>query len=295
MDVISNIGEIETRMPSGMEFGERLKWLGGEELVERDFVADHSAGVANFSRALAEAVGFTPAEVDEIRTAARWHDIGKLAIPDAVLRKPGRLDADELALMHEHARAGERLLGAAAPAIMKDVAAFHHERYDGHGYEKLKGEQIPLAARIVNIADVHDALIQVRDYKKGMPEEDALIIMTNDAETPGFGRRAFDPYLLRRFVAMRLEDPSFRPSAENRAALQAYSRTDPMDDVPGGWESNGGWHVKATGHRIRYSTAGNGNRKVSEMRGPSGEVLFMGGTLSADAEATAEREDAPRM
>lgn len=295
MDVNGRIDGIEAGIPRGTDFEGRLALLEKAEKEERSFVADHSQGVATFSADLAKSIGLGKVEVSEIEFAARWHDIGKLAIPDEILRKPGRLSESEISVMKRHAQAGHALLGAEAPRLMKDVAAYHHERYDGFGYEGLKGEEIPLAARIVNIADVHDALIQERDYKSGMPEEDALMIMTNDAASPGFGRRAFDPFLLRRFVAMRLKDPSLAVSPENRVALDEYAASSPMEDIPGGWRENGGWHVKATGHRIKYETAENGNRRLAEMRGPVGDLQFTSCGHSNVAEATAEREDAPRM
>lgn len=295
MDVQEQISEILAGIPEGSSVERRLDILGGAEKRERPAVAAHSSGVARNAGALAFFVGFSEAEAREIMMAALWHDIGKLAIPEEVLTKPGRLDEEEAAVMRLHARAGETLLGEDAPAMMRDVAAFHHERYDGYGYEGLKGEEIPLAARIVNIADVHDALLQAREYKKSMPEEEALAIMTNDAESPGFGRRAFDPFLLRRFVAMRLQDPSLAVSKENRESLEAFAKSNPMEDVPGGWEANGGWLVKPSGHRIRYVRASSGNRRMEEMRGPTGDLQFTARGPSAVAEAPYHAEDAPRM
>lgn len=295
MDVGKRIAKIEARIPRGSTIDERLVFLSGLESRERTSVTVHSSGVARNAVALAENLRLDEAEVLKIQEAAILHDIGKLAIPEAILGKPGRLEPDEMAVMKQHAMAGYQLLGDDAPGWMRDVARYHHERYDGNGYERLKGEAIPLYARIVNIADVLDALVQERDYKKGMPEEDALVAMTNDVPSPGFGRRAFDPFLLRRFVSMRLASKDFAVSPENRAALEAYARTPPMDDVPGGWAENGGWHVKPSGHRIRYFIAENGNRKMLEMIGPTGHVQFTSGLKGHDAEAEAAAEDAPRM
>jgi len=295
MDVQERIEEILATMPADAGWERRLALLGGAEKRERPAVAVHSAGVARSSHSLALAVGFSEAEAMEVMKAALWHDIGKLAIPDEVLKKPGRLDDEEAAVMRKHARAGEALMGEDAPQMMRDVAVFHHERYDGYGYEGLKGEEIPLAARIVCISDVHDALLQAREYKKALPEEEVLAIMINDAESPGFGRRAFDPFLLRRFVAMRLQDPSLAVSTENREALESFVKSNPMDDVPGGWEANDGWLVKPSGHRILYGRAENGNRRMEEMRGPTGDLQFIARGPSAVAEAPYHAEDAPRM
>jgi len=295
MVVENGIAEIESRIPDGFDTEMRLALLLGIERRQRLAVTEHSSGVARNAVALAKNLRLEDYEVEELREAAILHDIGKLAIPDSILRKPGKLDPDEMAVMKQHAMAGYRLLGEDAPRAVREVARFHHERYDGHGYEGLKGENIPLYARIVCIADVLDALTQERDYKRGMPEEDALIAMTNDVPSPGFGRRGFDPFLLRRFVSMRLASEDFVASPENRATLEAYARTPPMDDVPGGWEENEGWHVKASGHRIRYCIADSGNRKMLQMRGPTGHVQFRSGPKGNDVEAVSEAEDAPRM
>lgn len=295
MDIEASIADILARIPDGAGITERLAALSGMERTERLAVTVHASAVARNAVALAADLGFSNGEIEELQAAAVWHDIGKLAIPEGLLKKPGKLAPEEMAAMKRHAMAGYLLLGSEAPQPMREVARYHHERYDGNGYEGLKGEAIPLYARIVNIADVLDALVQERDYKKGMPEEDALIVMTSDIPSPGFGRRAFDPFLLRRFVSMRLAAKDFAVSADNRAALELYVRTPPMDDVPGGWAENDGWHVKPSGHRIRYCVAESGNRKMLQMVGPTGQVQYTSGPKGHDVVAVAEAEDAPRM
>jgi response regulator RpfG family c-di-GMP phosphodiesterase len=267
------VERILTKVPRG-GFDERLRYLAGLEAVDRSEVSSHASGVADTSRDIAKALAMTPDEVTEIREGARWHDLGKLATPDAVLKKPGKLTPDEGAVMREHTEAGVRLLGTDAPQHMLDIAHYHHERYDGHGYHGLKGEEIPLAARIVNVADVHDALIQKREYKSPMPEEDALMLMSGEAKAPGLGRVAFDPIILRTFVAMRLSDPTFRASDENRATLQAFAASDPMADLGGDWKGNDGWHLKKSGHRIRYEEPFiGGAKRMVEMLDPAGREI----------------------
>jgi len=267
------VEDIVKTMPSFAEFSERLAWLADRESATRDDVSDHCEGVAHFAALLATETGMSVEEIEAVRSAARWHDIGKLATPSEILRKPGRHNPDEAGIMRQHARDGLKLLGDDAPENWKDVALYHHERYDGHGYEGLKGEDIPFAARIVSIADVRDALVKERPYKKSMSEEKALFLMISDGEAPSVGRRAFDPYLLRVFVSMRLRDPALIVAPEARATLSAFAGSDPMSDIPFGREGNGGWVVKRSGYRIRYETADNGNVRMTDLRSPTGKVL----------------------
>lgn len=240
------------KVVAGLNFEQRLLKLMDMEQIDRADVREHSFGVAEYSGQLARWVGFSESDVEVIRTAARWHDIGKLTTPHSVLRKPGRLDDKEREIIKEHTRAGEKLLGDDAPKIFRDVILYHHERYDGKGYEGLKGEDIPIEARIVTIADTHDALIKARDYKPGMQEVEALKLMTEDNPSPKFGRRGFDPYLLRAFVGMRLLEIAPKISDLDRGTLSAFAKSNPMSDFRNGRDDNDGWVIKATGHRLKY-------------------------------------------
>ena len=140
--------------------------------------------------------------------AAPLHDVGKIAIPDAVLNKPGRLDEKEFALMRRHTVEGAAIIDMALQGISgssyldvaRDVALYHHEKYDGSGYMAgLKGEQIPLSARIMAIADVFDALVSKRSYKEPFPYEHAIAIMKE-----GRGKH-FDPKLLDIFLSQGIQ------------------------------------------------------------------------------------------
>lgn len=125
--------------------------------------------------------------IDLLHRAAALHDIGKVAIPDRILLKPGRLDEKEFELMKSHTVHGrnaianaERILGSPDPFLQlaREIALSHHERWDGNGYpEGRRGEDIPLSARLMAIADVYDALISSRPYKAGMPHEKAVEIL----------------------------------------------------------------------------------------------------------------------
>ncbi|MBV8036671.1 two-component system response regulator [Roseateles sp.] len=134
----------------------------------------------------------TEAAIDELAKAAPLHDIGKVAIPDGVLLKPGRLSPDEWRVMKTHAehgadllqRAIDRLGDDAGPMLTfgKQIARHHHEKWDGSGYpDGLAGEAIPLAARLMAVADVYDALISVRPYKKAMTHDEALTFIRGGA------------------------------------------------------------------------------------------------------------------
>ena len=160
---------------------------------------DHTLRVAKFSRMIAERLELSRQECDSIYLASPLHDIGKVAIPDGILLKPGRLDDDERATIETHAEIGERILRGSASDLIRlaaQIAGGHHERWDGKGYPRgLSGESIPLAARIVAIADVFDALTTERPYKKALPVAGALAIL--EAERGNH----FDPTCLDAFLS----------------------------------------------------------------------------------------------
>ncbi len=135
--------------------------------------------------------------------AAPLHDVGKIVVPDEILKKPGKLTEEEFALMKRHASEGGRIVrevlsGVADSeylSVTEEIAACHHERWDGTGYPAgLKGEDIPLCARIMAIADVYDALTSERCYKKAMPPEEAIKIIKEESGTH------FDPKLVDIFL-----------------------------------------------------------------------------------------------
>ena len=140
------------------------------------YTAGHSRRVQQLALAIGRELGLSQAELDVLGHAALFHDIGKLAIPDAILLKPASLTSDEWALMQRHADEGARIidrlgfLGDAVPAIRH-----HHERFDGTGYpERLSGEEIPLGARIIHVADALDSMLTTRIYRAARPPAEAL-------------------------------------------------------------------------------------------------------------------------
>ncbi|CAM5274394.1 HD-GYP domain-containing protein [Rhodanobacter lindaniclasticus] len=137
---------------------------------------DHSDRVTRMATGLARLAGVRGKALRNLSFGALLHDIGKLALPDAVLIKPGKLDDEELAVMRQHPRLGHELLQRVDfLRDAGDIPHSHHERWDGCGYPQgLRGEEIPLAARIFSVVDVWDALITARVYKPAWPESEVL-------------------------------------------------------------------------------------------------------------------------
>ena len=162
--------------------------------------------MAHVAGLIAEGLGMTEEEARLIELAAPLHDIGKIAIPDEVLLKPGPLDSQQLSVMRRHPRIGHELLGGSQNRFIQVgalIALRHHERYDGSGYpDGLVGEEIPVEARIVAVADVFDALISPRPYKGPWSIDDALAYLKEQSG------RLFDPQCVQALVdnRPRLED-----------------------------------------------------------------------------------------
>ncbi len=131
--------------------------------------------IRHYSVALALELGLPEHEAEAIGSASAIHDLGKLNLPDDVLMKPGALSEDDWERMRQHPLNGERLIGDSPRfGLERAVARWHHERWDGTGYpDGLSGEEIPLAARIVAVADAFDALTTVRPYKRAWAIEEA--------------------------------------------------------------------------------------------------------------------------
>ena len=160
----------------------------------------HVIRMSHFSKLLALAAGHSPAWAEDLLNAAAMHDVGKIGIPDAVLRKPGPLDADEWATMRRHPEIGVEIIGEHPSGVLqlaREIALAHHEKWDGSGYPRgLAGEAIPLSARIVAIADVFDALTTRRPYKEPWPVQEA---MNHIAAQAG---KHFDPALVALFAPL---------------------------------------------------------------------------------------------
>jgi putative two-component system response regulator len=179
----------------------------------------HVWRMGRYAAALAEALGWPPQAVTDIRLAAPMHDVGKIGIPDRVLGKRARLTDSEFGEVQDHALIGAEILaGSGIPLIemAHDIALYHQEKWDGSGYpEGLAGKAIPEAARIVAIADVYDALLNKRCYRPAKSEEEALRIMRAERGTH-FDPEVLDCFLriLPKFREIRLAFADEEPPAE---------------------------------------------------------------------------------
>ncbi len=167
------------------------------------YTEGHSRRVAEYARDLARFIGQKPEFVDLVFRSGTLHDVGKIGVPDAILKKPGRLDPEEQAIMETHPVLGE-LIALKAPQLQPLLPGVrhHHERFDGKGYpDQLAGEAIPLVARILAVADTYDAMTSDRPYRKGLAVEIALGEIAKGAGSQ------FDPGLAEAFVRMRKSRP----------------------------------------------------------------------------------------
>jgi two-component system response regulator RpfG len=159
---------------------------------------NHIVRMAKYARLIAEELKLTAMECDEIEAAAPMHDIGKIGIPDQVLLKPGRHTDEEQAIMRRHPLIGHEILADSPSRYLQMgsvIALGHHEKFDGSGYPRgLSGEDIPLPARIVAVADVFDALMSSRPYKRAWTLQEALDYLKAESG------RHFDPACVRAFV-----------------------------------------------------------------------------------------------
>ncbi|MGH9884632.1 MAG: HD-GYP domain-containing protein [bacterium] len=170
---------------------EVLERLAMATEMRDDLTGDHTRRVGQLAGELAELVGEPPDRVEFIRRAAPIHDIGKIAIPDSILHKPGALTADEAAIMRTHTTIGASILAGGDNELVmtaERIALTHHERWDGLGYpNRLAGDAIPLEGRITAIADFFDALTHDRPYRLAVPREFVLLDIERGAGTQ------FDP------------------------------------------------------------------------------------------------------
>lgn len=180
----------------------------------------HVLRMSHVAHALALAIGCSPNWADDLLHAAPMHDVGKIGIPDAVLLKPGPLTEDEWHTMRQHPLIGAEILGHHNSTILqmaRSIALTHHEKWDGTGYPYgLRGEDIPLGARIVALADVFDALTSERPYKRAWSVDEALAHIQSQAGLH------FDPNLIAPFIALR-------PQLE---AIRARWQDEPIDPMP---------------------------------------------------------------
>jgi HD-GYP domain-containing protein (c-di-GMP phosphodiesterase class II) len=157
----------------------------------------HSTRLAEWGMRVGQELGLEESELQNLEVAALLHDIGKVGIPDAILRKPGRLDPDEYALMKKHSEYGWAVLRM-LPGFERAALDIlhHHESFDGNGYPAgLKNTEIPVVSRIVCVIDAFDAMVSSRPYRKGLPYEEAVRRLNEASGTQ------FDPAVVRTFLS----------------------------------------------------------------------------------------------
>lgn len=190
---------------------------------------NHVARVATYTELIAKGLGFDDAEARQLGLASTMHDVGKISVPDAILLKPGPLTPIERAEMELHADRGRRILEGSSSRMIQlaaEIAATHHERWDGSGYPwGLRGEAIPLSGRIVAVADVFDALTSSRPYKSAWSREDATAFIAHQSG------KHFDPRCVAAFVSMN-DKPVALDAFEAAAAARAESaKGEPAEDA----------------------------------------------------------------
>ena len=177
---------------------EMLRRLALAAEYRDDNTPEHMERVAALAARLGRRLGLSELAITHIRHAAPLHDVGKIAIPDSILLKPGRLSAAEFEVVKTHAEAGARVLAEGESELLEvaeSIARSHHERWDGTGYpDALAGADIPLVGRLVHVADVFDVLVHERPYKEAFSVEDAA------AEIEGGAGTQFDPEVVEAFA-----------------------------------------------------------------------------------------------
>src|SRR5574338_22905 len=161
------------------------------------YTLGHCDRLSRYAVALGEALGLDPEMLRALRLGGYLHDLGKIAVPDGILLKPGPLDPVEQERIRAHAGAGSDLvIGLHSMELVRPIMRHHHERWDGSGYpDGLKGEAIPLGARIISVVDVFDAVREDRQYRKGLTRDEAIHLIMEGSGTQ------YDPRIVGTFIA----------------------------------------------------------------------------------------------
>lgn len=175
--------------------------------AKEPYLKGHSEGVSHFAVKIGEEIGFSSEELNFLKLAGLLHDIGKIGVRDSILNKPKSLSLSERKEIQEHPVIGTKILQpvSALTAVSK-IIYYHHERWDGKGYpEGIRGEKIPIGARILGIADAFDAMISERIYRPALSLEEAKKELMENASLQ------FDPYLTKVFLEILAKDNSYQP------------------------------------------------------------------------------------
>ncbi len=219
LSLLGMAGQVEQLKNENRQISEQAAKIILKALDAKDsYTFGHSMRVAYFSLVTGTEAKLSSSEMYELELSAIFHDIGKIGTPDAVLNKPSRLSEAEFQIMKQHPEQSWEILKD-YPQFEKIAsnARFHHERFDGKGYPLgLKGEEIPLAARIILIADTFDAMTSTRPYRKGLPYEVAF------DELIQFSGTQFDSNLVKMFIsgmkqeALKNEEEFFIPLMDKK-------------------------------------------------------------------------------
>jgi putative nucleotidyltransferase with HDIG domain len=195
--------------------------------IRDGYTRTHSHLVSELSAAVARGIGLSAAEVGRISVGALLHDVGKIGVPDAILAKEGSLSPEEWDRIHEHPVLGKQILEQAPELTDVTPLVFHHqERYDGTGYPgRLQGDDIPLGARIIAVADAYHAIISDRPYRSRRTHSDAV------RELRRCGGAQFDPHLVQTLLNVFETDDKARallPQEELEEAAEPTARPSPL-------------------------------------------------------------------
>ena len=196
-EIVKKINNVEILNHNNLM--EMVTSLAGAIDAKDPYTKGHSTSVSRYSEALARTINMPEHDVERIKIGAMLHDIGKIGIPESVLKKPGKLTDEEWEIMKQHPTIGAEKVLAPNEALREfiPIVKHHHERLDGKGYpDGLKGDEIPLEARIVSVADAYHALVSDRPYRKGMSIEKACSILQE-----GSGIQ-WDSDLVRQFISI---------------------------------------------------------------------------------------------
>ena len=215
----------------------------------------HIRRVQTYAARMAKAVGLSPSEIQCVKTAALLHDIGKLAVPEHILSKPGPLTQEEFQKIRIHPEVGAEIIAAVPfPYPVAPIILSHHERWDGKGYPQgLKGEQIPIGARILTIVDYFDAITTERPYHKALPHDSAVGLLRHESGL------ALDPTLVRVFIELLpalVAEADAEAEAEAKHALLARSvegHVAPVEGVMPSVTPNNAFENIALAHREIYA------------------------------------------
>ena len=196
-----------------------------------DYTAGHSRRVSEYSCAIAQTMNLPGEEIDIIRIGGLLHDIGKIGVPDGILRKPGKLTAEEMALLRRHPTIGRRILeGVRGFQAYLPIVELHHENWDGSGYPlQQAGNKTPLCARIVHVADTYDAMTTARVYRPALTHDDAL------NELRRFSGIQFDPDVVQAFLSWlkAADDSRSFLDGSNGNGLHLVTASHASDDASG--------------------------------------------------------------